>query len=353
MCDSIIEDECREDLRGGNNGEDWVRDTAINTFFKALADYAEKHDLSEEEISKLISGVLKRGIIEETYTDLIDSLSHSLAETMESTMYERVLEARAFTAEFLARQEQKWGKAFVSSEALYLCILEATDNYNKFVAAGHAGEQNYTYYALKHIHGRALQMYKEILCLNQNGFADGAFARWRSLYELSVVACFIKKYGESIAEAYTNSVNTTSGASRANEWARSAPCFAKKKPKDCISFQDLIDNCDIDLAWRSEYKFSNLFVHSSAEGTFFRLGAAGSTESIPVGHTDWGMTLSATYAANSLVLITIELFSIFTHGDSIAAGKTFFAWLERIEKYYKDVEDQCFPDFSDANPEDS
>jgi len=34
MCGSIIEDECREDLRGGNNGEDWVRDTAINTFFK-------------------------------------------------------------------------------------------------------------------------------------------------------------------------------------------------------------------------------------------------------------------------------------------------------------------------------
>ena len=62
------------------------------------------------------------------------------------------------------------------------------------------------------------------------------------------------------------------------------------------------------------------------------------------------MSLSATYAANSLVLITVELFSIFTHGDSIAAGKTFFTWLDRIAKYYKDVEEECFPDLLHPDP---
>jgi hypothetical protein len=94
-------------------------------------------------------------------------------------------------------------------------------------------------------------------------------------------------------------------------------------------------------------------VHSSADATFFRLGAGGKSETIPVGHTDWGMSLPATHAANSLVLITIELFSIYTHGDSIAAGKTFFSWLERIEKYYKDVEEQCFPNMRISNSEES
>ena len=349
MCDSTLTCEHEESSCYVNSGQDWVSQTVRDTFLKALSKYVEENNLSEEETNKFISGVFERGVLEETYSDLIETLSQNLTETMESTMYEHVLEARAYTAEFLARQDQKWGKAFVASEALYLCILEATDNYHAFVVSEHIGEQNYTYYALKNIHGRALQIYKEILCLNQNGFADGALARWRSLYELSVVACFINKYGESIAQAFTNSLDSNGS----NEWARTAPCFAEKRPKDRIRLQDLIDNCDIDEAWRSEYKFSNLFVHSSADATFFRLGAGGKSETIPVGHTDWGMSLPATNAANSLVLITIELFSIYTHGDSIAAGKTFFSWLERIEKYYKDVEEQCFPNMRISNSEES
>lgn len=349
MSDFTPKQEHTEGLCNTNGGYDWVKQTVQDTFFKALAKHVEAYNLSEEDTSKLIAGVFERGIFEETYSDLIETLSQNLTETMESTMYEHVLEARAYTAEFLARQDQKWGKAFVASEALYLCILEATDNYNAFVVAEHAGEENYTYYALKNIHGRALQIYKEILCLNQNGFADGAFARWRSLYELSVVACFINKHGESIAQAYTNSLDSNGS----NEWARTAPCFIAKKPKDRIKLQDLIDNCDINEAWRSEYKFSNLFVHSSADATFFRLGTGGKSEAIPVGHTDWGMSLPATHAANSLVIITVELFSIYTHGDSIAAGKTFFSWLDRIEKYYKDVEEQCFPNMGNINAKDS
>lgn len=347
MCDSVTKKGYEESSCSTNDSIDWVSETIQDSLLKALAKKIEEHNLSEEEASKLIKKVLKSGLIEETYSDLIESLSRELAETMESTMYEHVLEERAYTAEFLARQEQKWGKAFVASEALYLCILEATDNYTTFVATEHAGEENYTYFVLKNIHGRALQIYREILCLNQNGFADGAFARWRSLYELSVVACFINKYGESVAQAYANSVDSNG----ANEWARIAPCFARKKAREKITLQDFIDNCDINEAWRNEYKFSNLFVHSSADATFYRLGTYGESEAIPVGPTDWGMSLPATHAAHSLVLITVELFTIYTHGDSIAASKTFLTWIDRIEKYYQAVEDECFPDLHVIDPE--
>ncbi|MBE6947944.1 MAG: hypothetical protein E7454_06835 [Ruminococcaceae bacterium] len=332
-----------------DRGADWVRQTVQNTLLKALVNKAEENNLSEDEAINLITDALESGVVEEAYSDLINTLSNALSESMENTMYEHVLESRAYTAEFLARQEQKWGKAFVASEALYLCILEATDNYSTFVVAEYAGEENYTYFALKNLHGRALQIYKEILCLNQNGFADGALARWRSLYELSVVACFINKFGEPVAQAYTNSVDSNG----ANEWARIAPCFASKKPKEKITLQELIDNSDIHEAWRNEYKFSNLFVHSSADATFYRLGTQGSSHAIPVGHTDWGMSLPATHAAYSLVLITVELFNIYPHGDSIAAANTFFSWLDRIGEFYKDVEDQCFSDINISDSENS
>jgi hypothetical protein len=42
----------------------------------------------------------------------------------------------------------------------------------------------------------------EIICLLENGFADGAMARWRTLHEIGVVAAVISEYGESIAERY-------------------------------------------------------------------------------------------------------------------------------------------------------
>ena len=349
MCGYVTEQVYEKDSCNANDSNDWVSQTMQDALLKALVKKIKEHNLSEEDANKLISSILESDIIEETYSDLIETLSSTLAETMESTMYEHVLEARAFTAEFLAKQEQKWGKAFVASEALYLCIIEAANNYNRYVVAEHTGEESYTYLVLNRLHGRALQIYKEILCLNQNGFADGAFARWRSLYELSVVACFINKYGEPIAQAYTNSIDSNT----INEWARTAPCFAKKKPNERITFQDLINNCDIHETWRGEYKFSNLFVHSSADATFNRLGTYEDTETIAVGHTDWGMSLPATHAANSLVLITVEYFSVYTHGDSIAAAKTFFSWLERIEKFYRDVEDECFPKIETSNSQNS
>jgi hypothetical protein len=49
---------------------------------------------------------------------------------------------------------------------------------------------------------RACQVTDEIACLLENGFADGAMARWRTLHEIAVVAAVISQHGEPIAERY-------------------------------------------------------------------------------------------------------------------------------------------------------
>jgi len=49
---------------------------------------------------------------------------------------------------------------------------------------------------------RACQVTDEIACLLENGFADGAMARWRTLHEIAVVATVISQHGEDIAERY-------------------------------------------------------------------------------------------------------------------------------------------------------
>ena len=45
-------------------------------------------------------------------------------------------------------------------------------------------------------------MADEIICLLENGFADGAMARWRTLHEIAIVAIVLSKHGEDIAQGY-------------------------------------------------------------------------------------------------------------------------------------------------------
>ena len=56
--------------------------------------------------------------------------------------------------------------------------------------------------ALCGIHARALRTATAVLVLLENGLADDAYARWRTLYELSVIASFLSEHGESAAERY-------------------------------------------------------------------------------------------------------------------------------------------------------
>lgn len=325
---------------------DSVRQMANEAIKEVIKKKVQSGELAVDQIEDYLAKLEERGIILEAFLNLIDDVASSSVEIIENIMYEKVLEKRAYANEFLARQEQKWGKAFVASEALYLCIIESTDHYEQFVCSEHVGEENHKYYALKYIHGRALQMYSEIVCLVQNGFADGAYARWRSLYELSIIASFIGKYGEQVAEDYIKSVGTYSR----NEWARKAPCFANKKARAKISFKDLFENSGINESWNEEYQLTNLLVHGSADGTFHRFGQYGSTPVMSVGRSDWGMSPPAIHAAMSLVLVTCQFFSVYTHGDSMAAVSTFNKWISRIELRYKDVEEHCFPKDPDSLP---
>ncbi len=317
--------------------EDFVEETLKRTLQEVIAEKIQ-NGASEEEIEKIIYS----DNIKKVYSEFVDQVSDDSVDFIEKTMYEKVLEERAYADEFLARQNQKWGKAFVASDMLYLCICESAEEYNDYVCEVYAPNIKISYHAMRLIHGRALQEYLEIICLDKNGFADGAYARWRSLYELSVVAAFIKKYGESVAEAFIKSADTKDSY----EWARKAPCF-KNSHRKYITFSAIQNECELATdEWKKEYTFVNQLVHASSQGTVYRMGG-NTAVALPIGRTDWGMSISAIHAAISLSQITAYYFSVYHHGDSLMAMLTFHKWIEKIQKYYKEVEKECFSDKND------
>ncbi len=305
------------------------------------------HDVMEQALEDIIAEKIKNGssgekieeelspnAIMKEYKKLIEQASKDSVETIENIMYEKVLEERACADIFLARQNQKWGKAFAASDMLYICILESAELYTEYVNGIYGQNASQLFRALRYIHGRALQIYLEIICLNKNGFADGAYARWRSLYELSIISFFIKRNGNKIANAFIKSADSTDRF----EWARIAKSF-KNYPSDWNVTFDAIQSRSkrATKEWKREYKFVNQLVHASSQGTMYRLG--GDTfYSLPVGRTDSGMAISAVHSAISLVQITTDFFTVYSHSDSILAIRTFRKWIDTIIKYYKNVE---------------
>ena len=173
----------------------------------------------------------------------------------------------------------------------------------------------------------------------KNGFADGAYARWRSMYELMIISSFIIKYGEPVAESFIESSETTDRY----EWARKSGIFSSKKRY--ISFNDIQKNCGVESSiWQKQYDLANKIIHASPQGTFARLGNMGNKEVIPVGRSDYGITTPGEHSAISLAQITTMFLTIHPSGDGLVAVGTIEKWVDVIRENYFRTHDLIFPE---------
>ena len=143
--------------------DDFTLELFQNAVEKHIA-HLKEHGTSDEKIANALAHAdFSKPFDSVTEQMAMDSVSH-----IESTMYERILEVRAQTAEFLARNEQLWGKCFVASEAMYTLVLETIQAYNNYLKnqpEEYLEEKRYTIEALSKLHGRACQQFLEITYL--------------------------------------------------------------------------------------------------------------------------------------------------------------------------------------------
>lgn len=280
--------------------------------------------------------------IQEIYDDMMNQVAKDTFSFMKNTMFEEVMRFRADEQEFMARQEQKWYRAFVASEAMYIMTLEAAKSYSKYVETLPKDElqsKYWTYIVLRHIHGRALQEFLEIVTLMKNGFADGAYARWRSMYELSIISSFIIQYGENVAKKFYEAAATDDRY----EWARESNIFSTKKKH--ITFNDIQQACDINSEiWKRQYDLANKTIHASSQGTFRRLCDMGTCYLIPVGRSDYGITTPGEHSAISLAQISAMFFSVFPESNTCIQMQNIDHWIDVIRECYFKTHDEVFPD---------
>lgn len=297
---------------------DKSNDFLSKTFMGFLEEQLEEAKTQEEvdEIIKKFEDI----DLSKIFTDMYDTMANDTTNYMRETMHEEVMLFRANEQEFLSRLEQKWCNAFVASESMYIMILEASESYLDFVNGlpqEELREKQWTFTAMLHIHGRALQQFLEIIALMKNGFADGAYARWRSMYELTIISSFITEHGENVARSFIESSETEDRY----EWARASKIFPKSKKY--VSFNDIQKRCTINSeVWRYQYDLANKTIHASPQGTFARLGNMSEGEGVmAVGRSDYGVTTPAEHSAISLAQITTMFFTLYSSEDSLVAAK--------------------------------
>lgn len=208
--------------------------------------------------------------------------------------------------ENLKHIDEIWGPAF-SLYAFYIhSVLSFRKSLMQYLTEYYKIDDNAeglkVFTVLTYINGRALQVANEILLLLRNGYADGAYARFRTLYELSVIAHFINSHGDEFAQAYMDYDGNRYG------WAAAA--FPNYKKPEKIPFNEIEKNCGVDVSsWKSEYRLSNKLVHASSQGTFSRLSAIYPTKEILIGASDGGIKVPATNSLQALFQINRLYFS--------------------------------------------
>ena len=276
------------------------------------------------------------------YLELINQMAEDSISSLLLQAEERVHLERQRAIHFERHNEQIWHDGFIASEMMYIIATESAQNYRKIFEDWSEEKQrqiHYKYLALLQLHGRACQQYLEVLCLLKSGFADGAFARWRSMYELCIVAYFISKNDETVAKAFYD--DSFLADAKEYNWAKKAPCFSGRKGK--VTFRDILNQCkDVTEKWEKQYGLSNKIVHATAQGTFARLGKPQDVDIIAIGPSDYGLAMPAVNAAIVLAIISSIFFTMLHSGDGGLYTKVTTLWVDKIREIYTTIERESF-----------
>ena len=243
-------------------------------------------------------------IISDALLGAVEEAADSILATIKSdTFADGIEELRGYRLGFEERLASKWGEAFDLYELLVSMAEEMGSDFNDEFREDAVRSHDAAFEALTRLQGRACQVAKEVLVLMRSGYADGAHARWRTLHEISVVACLIGDHGRELAKRYVlhekiqqykmalqyrdycehlglepisseefsaleevrNKLVSRFGNSFKNDYGWASSVIEKERP----TFADLEEQVSLDH-WRPYYRAASDNVHANVHGALFR-----------------------------------------------------------------------------------
>jgi hypothetical protein len=165
----------------------------------ALIDQLELTEADVIELGRQMDQFHLSGV-PEFVTKGINSAAKALFKQLNKGWSVRDKEELDLLAGFKLRQDELWGEAFRGLRLLLLCCREV--GAERLAKLHKKRKQTDLDWALFRLHARGCLVASEVSALCENGFAHGAMARWRTLYELEVVALAIHQGGNEAASRF-------------------------------------------------------------------------------------------------------------------------------------------------------
>ncbi|WJR67080.1 DUF5677 domain-containing protein [Neorhizobium sp. CSC1952] len=274
-------------------------------------------------------------------TEAIKVTSSNVVKRLEKRWPEIKLSERHEMQYFKDRLDLRWSPVLDPLHMMLVSSREVGETFAQKLSRSKAKKGIIKRKVLVMLHMRACQTTMEILTLLESGLPDGAYARWRTLYEISVVCFLVSRFGDEIAERYLAHEIVSERESVINELRHEGRTYEPEKmeeefPELEAEYQAAIAKygaafkssygwaahslnlkaprfADLEEAvdWTSlpsDYKWSSYKVHAGVAGTVWTLGTLGNRDIILAGATNAGLEVPAINAAYSLLHVTSVLF---------------------------------------------
>jgi hypothetical protein len=325
--------------------------------------FSEFDELMEHSLEKVEDK--KREIILHIIDDVTDRFLSSNTNALRDNIKNTSIHQQKNRDQFNKDIQSHWGHALDLLEVLIVMSDEVAQSY--LARTDKYSSNDIVQNLLSSIHAKSSQVSKEILIMLRHGFADGAHARWRSLYELSVMGSFISHSEEDVALKYIQhqSIQIYRAAKEYNEhcsefeislipheemieieqeydalinkygesykhyygWASDA--LKLKKP----TFRDIETSVGLSHT-RPYYKAASARVHASSEGVLSSLGLLPGQGILLAGSSNIGLSYPARLTAISLTQVTTSVLAHKTNIDFLIACKIMARHSEDVESEF-------------------
>ena len=272
----------------------------------------------------------------EIFEESLQEAAKILLRQIQKSYPEERVEEQAGLYGFRRRLEFRWGVPLNLFRLMLSLAREFSRNEAESLSKSKAKKGLSLREVLLGIHARALRTATAVLVLLENGLADEAYARWRTLYELSVVAEFISEFGEEAACRYRDHESVSLKRRMDNELEWGAKDIPKRQQREINRYyNEALDEygkdfknpygwaarfisgnvnpkfVDLEQAVKGKkivpsYKESSFQVHSGRAGL---LGISSLDDTVVTAHSNAGLDIPLMHSSLCLMQVTISLLS--------------------------------------------
>jgi hypothetical protein len=292
-------------------------------------------------------------VVKEATAAAIPEMANLLLGTLKRSAPRMLREYRGLDRGFRRRNLKRWRGAINLLEMMWVISMEIGPEFTQDVD-GTPYEHKID--ALVQLHARALLVTREVICLLEGGYPDGALSRWRSLHEIAVTALFLAQHDDEVSERYLESFHFS--ALRSAEQLNKHAERANLEPYEPAEIEAMQSRCDelaarfgeemrnrndygwaasvlhepnfskIEAAvqldhWRPRYRWASQHTHSGhrPRGALLGLAENNGDEPFLVGASNSGFTDPLHMTAISLLIVTQAMLLTRTKLDYLVVVK--------------------------------